>query len=257
MTAGIVTYRLCDRDYDCENCPLFQALREVRKPRREIVAPGSLRVNVSEKLSQLCAGDPALLRLLSPLADVSLPGHLYYGPGRTWVEIRRIGLCRIGLDGLLARALPWVDSVVPPEAGRRVGRGDPLAWLIVAGEMLPVRAPLSASVVRVNPEVLSNPFLLREDAYGTGWLVEVEAERLPEEVRDLRYGREALESFGCSVLTLCQALAGELRQGTAAVGPLSQDGGSAVSSPADALGVRRYLKIIHRVLLESPEGETS
>ncbi len=28
MLAGVLTYRLCDREYDCERCPLDAALRE-------------------------------------------------------------------------------------------------------------------------------------------------------------------------------------------------------------------------------------
>lgn len=28
MLAGVLTYRLCDRQYDCEHCPLDAALRE-------------------------------------------------------------------------------------------------------------------------------------------------------------------------------------------------------------------------------------
>jgi len=41
MQAGVIRFWLCDRDYDCQNCPLDAALRAPRQVPRELAAVGS------------------------------------------------------------------------------------------------------------------------------------------------------------------------------------------------------------------------
>ena len=39
MRAGVIRFWLCDRDFDCDNCPLDAALRARRQSRPEDAAP--------------------------------------------------------------------------------------------------------------------------------------------------------------------------------------------------------------------------
>jgi glycine cleavage system H protein len=250
MTAGVLTYRLCDRDYDCENCPLFQAVRQASRAESLGLRSGEkLRVcvDLSRELRRLCGDDEAKLRLLDPFARLRVRKTLYYGPHHTWLRVHGMNLCRVGIDDLLASALPQIDVVVPAEAGHRVKTGQPLAWLIVAGEMVPVRSPLSSRVVRTNPEVLANPALVRGDSYEEGWVAEVEPEDLPTEVRELEYGEAVCPRLSETALRLCRAIVAELDQAPQ-IGRMSQDGGRVVDSAAEALGVRRYVQILRSVL---------
>ncbi|HYW69484.1 MAG TPA: hypothetical protein VE961_00530 [Pyrinomonadaceae bacterium] len=47
MDAGVVNYKLCDRSYDCERCPLDQALHRRPSERR-----ANVKVNHGETIFQ-------------------------------------------------------------------------------------------------------------------------------------------------------------------------------------------------------------
>ncbi len=251
-SAGILAYGLCDRNYDCENCPLYQALKRRMSPADEVTSPRQDTRRVRVDVAQAAGLDPdragEILQLFQPFERLSLRRTLYYGPGHCWVALRGMALCRIGVDDLFATAIPEIDSIVPPEEGRRVESGKPLAWLIIAGEMLPILSPLPARVLRANPKVLSDPTLLRRDPYGDGWIVEAEPERFPEAVRQLRYGEAAVDRLVADAAGLCREIVRALDKGSAGVGLVSQDGGRIVATPAEALGVPKYVAILRRVL---------
>ncbi|MBS4028682.1 MAG: hypothetical protein KGZ58_08590 [Ignavibacteriales bacterium] len=48
MDAGIVAYKLCERKYRCENCPLYAAIHKNKREikRREDLTPISLITNI-------------------------------------------------------------------------------------------------------------------------------------------------------------------------------------------------------------------
>ena len=85
MSAGLLTYRLCDRDFDCEGCPLDSALRR-----------GDLLGNRDREA------------LLTPNRDADdFPEDRRYTTGHCWVQViegQDGGKFRFGLDGSQRRS---------------------------------------------------------------------------------------------------------------------------------------------------------
>jgi glycine cleavage system H lipoate-binding protein len=157
MDAGQIRFRLCDRDFDCEHCPLDAVLR----------------------------GDPALRPHARRPADPSsatsaVPGDRRYAPGHTWVKelgARGESRCRLGLDGFAAAIVGVATGVQPTATGRVLERGDLLCDLLCdldAGiGRLSVGTPVPGRVVRVNPRLREGSGRTLREPYGDGWLVEL------------------------------------------------------------------------------------
>ena len=66
-----------------------------------------------------------------------------------------------------------IISVDLPEVGDKVEKGEPFAEVesnTTAAELI---APVSGTVIAVNPELESHPAIINEDPYNDGWVIEV------------------------------------------------------------------------------------
>ena len=90
-----------------------------------------------------------------------------------WVGIEDqhvfFGLTNYG-QGELGRIL----SVELPELGDKVERGEPFAELESNATAAELIAPLSGTVIAINPVLEARPSIINEDPYNEGWLVEVQ-----------------------------------------------------------------------------------
>lgn len=153
MDAGVMGFRLCDRGYDCENCPLDAALRGVSP--------------VSGRLSRLAAdrGPPV----------TTFPDDRLYSPGHTWVLIadQRSLRVRVGIDGFAAPLLGRPTRVEPLGETDEPSDGGSLCLLEVQDGWLAIGSPIRGRVVRWNADAVESASLIASDPYGEGWLAEL------------------------------------------------------------------------------------
>jgi glycine cleavage system H lipoate-binding protein len=153
VTAGVLTYKLCDRGFDCEHCPLDAALH----------------------------GCPLASALRSEAAPVTghrfarFPADRLYSTGHTWVRPLEgdDGRVRLGLDSFA------VTLVARPRHLRRdpvdgiLHRGEPLCQLESDLGELSLATPVVAEVRRWNRALADDAALLVEAPYTEGWIVEL------------------------------------------------------------------------------------
>ncbi|MGH7765978.1 MAG: glycine cleavage system protein GcvH [Candidatus Binatia bacterium] len=77
-----------------------------------------------------------------------------------------------------------VISVDLPELGDKVEKGEAFAEVESNNTVAELIAPVSGTVIAVNPELESHPSIINEDPYNEGWLIEVRVKDLSE-VRSL------------------------------------------------------------------------
>jgi glycine cleavage system H lipoate-binding protein len=152
MRAGVLRYRLCDRDFDCASCPLDAVLRG---------GAGSLHNGAQSAAARL---------------PLDTPGDRLYAGGHTWVQPRlgrRKGLCRVGVDAFAAALIGGVSSVrwqIPTGVLRR---GDPLCEIDLGVGVLRLRTPIGGRLVGCNHSLEQHPEWLVAEPFGSGWIGEV------------------------------------------------------------------------------------
>lgn len=160
VDAGVLSYRLCDRGFSCESCPLDAALRN--DPR--LVFTGA------------CAG-------LGEHPDMVFPRDRLYAPGHRWVQVICPGRIRTGLDACAARLLPPACEVRFSQSCV-LARGDPLGTLGLEGGELLVRSPVAGRVRRWNRDLELRPAMLTVEPYTSSWIAEMQLD-----------GREGLDDL--------------------------------------------------------------
>jgi glycine cleavage system H protein len=66
-----------------------------------------------------------------------------------------------------------VISVDLPDLGDKVEKGEAFAEVESNNTVAELIAPVSGTVIAVNPELESHPSIINEDPYNDGWLIEV------------------------------------------------------------------------------------
>ena len=153
MNAGVLTYKLCDRNFDCEHCPLDAALRGVSRPMGfPPEAPGELGRRAA-----------------------TFPDDRLYSSGHTWLQpvAGNEGRIRFGLDGFAASFLPrprHIRRAVPPGP---LDRGEELCEIEFDAGVLTLDMPVYAQVSRWNRALEDDPTALVTAPYDKGWIVEL------------------------------------------------------------------------------------
>lgn len=190
VDVGVLSYRLCNRGFACESCPLDAALRS--DPR--LTLRGGAKDNGQAE------------------ALWCFPCDRLYADGHVWAQVIRAGRVRTGIDACAARLLPQIHEVRGIVQAADLARGEPLCTLSFDGGELPLRSPVSGRVCRWNVQLITRPELVRAEPYGGGWISEIvlskdselagllHADAAAEQARltARRFGRQA--SFGLLAL---------------------------------------------------------
>jgi glycine cleavage system H protein len=105
-----------------------------------------------------------------------------------WVQQIDDALVRVGMDPLGVETSGTLAQVAFSPIGTEVARGAPFGSLEAAKFVGPLVAPVSGTVAAHNEAVLADPSLVERDPFGDGWLVELAAPALDEELAQLVTG---------------------------------------------------------------------
>ncbi|HWN81204.1 MAG TPA: hypothetical protein VNM87_03840 [Candidatus Udaeobacter sp.] len=171
MEAGIIAYKLCDRNFRCESCPFDAVLRG---------SGASTRAGGHNFGLTGVATPPAAMNIDRPAAfelpaRTAFPADRVYHPAHTWAQARDSHRIRIGLDGLAARLADRMTDIVFPIRGQRLERGKTGTWLLDETGTLALCMPVTGIVRESNHALHQRPWLATEEPYGAGWLIELES----------------------------------------------------------------------------------
>ena len=221
MTTGLISYKLCDRNFQCDFCPFDQAIKNDEGGEGDVQgsegnwAEGSIDSDSSARIN----------------------GSVFYHPDHCWVKVDDPEHVKIGIDDLLARLLTDVKVVILPREGSAVGQGECYAHVIQADSIVPVISPLSGSVQAVNPRLKDEPGLLTDDPRGEGWLITIKPENLEKDLKNLLFGRKALSWYKREEKAMLSRIDWCLKHNPPAIGPTMQDGGVRIECLQDVLKV--------------------
>lgn len=220
MSGGLVRYKLCDRDFDCERCPLDAALRGAPAWREA----GPARADERPVPGGFHGG-------------LAFPDDRRYSAGHLWVSGRG-GVVRAGVDALAAALLGAPARVCWDE-------GDGVTLDLPYGA-IPLASPVGGRALHPNRALAGRPELVADDPYGEGWLIEVEE---PDDAgAQLVDGSVALERAALDLRHFRRRAAMDMLSDTASVGATMADGGQALTDLRRMLGPRRYLALVREIV---------
>ena len=144
------------------------------------------------------------------------PANLSYHPGHTWLVRERKGLVRIGADEFAAALAGKIESIELPKPGTWIRQGQKFLSFVRNGQRTEMVSPTEGEVTEINPEVLNNPAVLRQEPYGKGWLLSLHVPDEESTTRNLvpkllvrEWMRQAVESLYARQPQLAGAVAAD------------------------------------------------
>lgn len=108
-----------------------------------------------------------------------IPAELRYSSDHEWVRVDGTTVT-IGITEYAQDALGDVVFVEMPDSGLTVAAGESFSEVESTKSVSDIYAPISGSVVEVNPALESKPELLNSDPYGEGWICRIEVANASE-----------------------------------------------------------------------------
>jgi len=224
MTAGILSYQLCDREFECDSCPLDAAIRNHLPRKRD--ENGNPKVSFTDQ---------------QELRDDRL-----YSRNHCWAK--RIGgnLVQVGIEPGLSAALLAPKAIVFPSAGQRINCGETCLWIVMEGGTLPMESPLNGIVRNTNPLLANQPHLLSRQPFDKGWLLELEAEAPSAEEPGLMSREQADSKYAGDQDKFLAYLENATSASHHSVGVTLADGGQRLQNIADMLGPTKYFALLKK-----------
>jgi glycine cleavage system H protein len=229
MTSGIISYKLCPLNYACEECMFDRVMRNE-------TAAMIRRPDVDAALES----DLASIDSSSSLID----GSLFYHKSHCWVKVISPDEVKIGINGILARLIYGIKTVVLPKAGEALSRDQFFAHIIQEKHIVPLVFPISGAILSINTELLKSPDILRSDYRDKGWIVSVKPDNLENDLRTLVFGNSAIEWYRNKDRSVSEAIHAVYSVNGSDLGPTMQDGGELILNPSEMLTPDQYYKIL-------------
>jgi glycine cleavage system H protein len=87
---------------------------------------------------------------------------------------------RLGLTNYIQESLGAVISTELPDIGDTIEEGEIFAEIETVSTVHELVAPVTGTVLAVNPHLEDHPAVINEDPYSDGWLIEVRLKDLSE-----------------------------------------------------------------------------
>jgi len=256
MTAGLLSYKLCKRDLQCEKCPLDRELRNLSSaPSSDSTGPQELESRTSPEAFPEEGSDVSWQRgnweeefLREDLSLLNIKESLFYHPGHTWIKVEKAEEVRVGLDYFLGSMIGRVKVVVLPLSGRRVLQGETLCSIIHEEGILEIVCPVTGSILSVNPRLKDHPERITRDPLGDGWLLTLKPKNFQRDQKCLFCGEAALSWYRKEWERFKTAVISEVHSGQERVGMTMQDGEIRLRDIKKMIDPERYIQLISTFL---------
>jgi hypothetical protein len=224
MSSSVVEYKLCDKDFDCENCQFDKVIRNLAVDSKQQSSTGETPVSMLDSLMKKIQNqvyEPKNIYLRSQLIVKHLFADTYY----------------LGINPAILLFLDNINSVKDP--GRQGYILKNQALLRVEGEWgyITFTSPM-------NFTLLDKLNFSAEDILSNKWFAIISIDQ--SEIEPARITRDDWYNNQISSLNLLS----EYKLKTPKIGTTLMDGGIPVKNLNRLLGNSEYLKIISKLLNE-------
>ena len=131
------------------------------------------------------------------------PRDLHYATNHMWAKHVGGVSYRFGLTGYAVRLLQdvyFLDWICEPPV--EIARRDHIGSVESKKAESDLYSPIDGKLVRINDTALEDPSLINADAYGDGWLIEIEAEPAPTLLSPEEYAEHLVAAWEVAQRTI-------------------------------------------------------
>lgn len=251
MKGGVVNFRRCDNDFDCQSCPFDKGMRKAMGVDKELAtaeaaprwvtllqerftgdsrpcrhaltgrvdAPKICPQNYEcyhcafdQMLDEMDLIDEAVAPVYRLASGYKIADGYYYHLGHTWARFEHGGRVRVGFDDFAVKVFGTARQLSLPPLGETLQQGR-AGWTFARNDHeAAVLAPVTGKVLALNHDALKHPEIISADPYHAGWLSILEPDMPKRNLKGLFFGQESLAWMENEVETLLALLGPEYEQ---------------------------------------------
>src|SRR3989338_6947358 len=108
------------------------------------------------------------------------PRDLHYTSSHEWVRLENDDSVIVGITDHAQHQLGDLVFVELPDTQSGMEKGDELAVVESVKTAADVYAPISGTIIEINPQLQSRPELINQDPYGNGWICRIKPDDISE-----------------------------------------------------------------------------
>ncbi|KPL03653.1 MAG: hypothetical protein AMJ73_05855 [candidate division Zixibacteria bacterium SM1_73] len=191
MTAGVISFKLCPFDYDCEHCHFDEAMRsQVRLKRISSSFKRHKQKTPVPKDSLSVPDDDSEKPFFFTFSVGEIDQGLYLHPTHAWVRRADDKKWKLGIDKLLAYVLPPPVKVDLDDLDKDLTKNQAFGKIHTEAGTIFLIVPLSGRLIQKNSRIVQYPELVQRDPYGEGWLATMDRLEDHSELEELYTGTE-------------------------------------------------------------------
>ena len=185
MTAGVVSYKLCPFNYECEHCDFDRAMQlQYKRKGKSVQNKRERRYSTKEFPSKEADA-------FFTFSVDALPEDYYFHLAHVWVCARGASDWQIGIDQLLSYILPPPIGLELYDNKKDFAQNEVFGKILTTAGTVFLTTPLSGKITLENPNLAVRPQLLQEDPLETGWLARFRWSHKRSEMKTFYTGSEA------------------------------------------------------------------
>ncbi len=110
---------------------------------------------------------------------MELPDNIKYTEDHEWVDISD-GVATVGITDFAQSELGDIIFVEFPDKGITVEQKESVGTLEAVKTVADIFSPLSGDILELNEDLESNPELINEDPYKSGWILKIKISNAEE-----------------------------------------------------------------------------
>ncbi len=253
MQAGIIDFKLCDRNHTCDDCPFNKIMTSGEHAyhinyfiNHEVSAIQEPALDTGPKYAN---GPEKSFDIFERFRHFTFDPDIYYGNYYWFSEITDKMKIRIGLNFNAVKMLPPLKEIIITQPGVTLERGKPLCWFFTNIGSLSLNAPLNGKVIKINPKLLSqiNTFNEKHKV----WILELSIPDFQNQMKMLLKGDKAKQFLLEQQNRIINTFDTCVKRISQEMEPTLQDGGMLLFRLENVIGPHKYLEIITQLFHNS------
>ncbi|MFZ5518933.1 MAG: glycine cleavage system protein H [Candidatus Zhuqueibacterota bacterium] len=228
---GELSYKICNRNFECENCPLEKALRGFFTD-ASVITRNSFRYFSS----------------LDHLVKIKQSENYFVSSRHVWIEIVGPHEVKLGIDNVAAVVLGSVDEITLPRVDEKITKGGCCGHVKRGKYNFSIPTPVAGRIKVVNPELQLAPNQLTLDPVNRGWMLIVEPKNLSQDLSYCRNGETLFSWYLDEMKWLEYKLSETCQAGSLTSDILLDDMGVFSRDLINSLPPEHYLNLVTSVL---------
>ena len=153
MSAGIISYKLCNCQFQCETCAFDKVM--LLQNKIDVTDETSLSETIQTET------DNATISLINQylysfLSDFKIHLDRFYHPSHFWYKLESDNMVGVGINKLFLKILEPFQEFKLPEVGEEYDKGQPISWIIRDGMNIPLNSAVNGKIIEINEISLMN-----------------------------------------------------------------------------------------------------